>query len=79
MLSNAYLLAKFRFDTAENERHFAEILPKNSAVQSRARLDRRPSPVAGRAGVVPVAAFDRAAREAGLAECPADRGGQGTY
>ena len=28
MLSNAYLLAKFRFDTAENERNFAEILPK---------------------------------------------------
>ena len=28
MLSNAYLLAKFRFDTAENERHFAENLPK---------------------------------------------------
>ena len=29
MLSNAYLLAKFRADTAENERNFAEILPKN--------------------------------------------------
>ena len=28
MLSNAYLLAKFRFDTAENERNFAEFLPK---------------------------------------------------
>ena len=28
MLSNAYLLAKIRFDTAENERKFAEILPK---------------------------------------------------
>ena len=28
MLSNAYLLAKFRFDTAENERNFAENLPK---------------------------------------------------
>ena len=28
MLSNAYLLAKFRFDTAENERKCAEILPK---------------------------------------------------
>ena len=26
MLSNAYFLAKFRFDTAENEQHFAEIL-----------------------------------------------------
>ena len=28
MLSNAYLLAKFRFDTAQNERNVAEILPK---------------------------------------------------
>ena len=28
MLSNAYSLAKFRFDTAENERNFAENLPK---------------------------------------------------
>ena len=28
MLSKAYFLAKFRFDTAENEQHFAEILPK---------------------------------------------------
>ena len=27
MLPNAYLLAKFRFDTAENEQNFAEILP----------------------------------------------------
>ena len=26
--SNAYLLAKFRFDTAENERNFARNLPK---------------------------------------------------
>ena len=28
MLQNAYLLAKFRADTAENEQHFAGILPK---------------------------------------------------
>ena len=27
MLQNAYLLAKIRADTAENEQHFAEILP----------------------------------------------------
>ena len=27
MLKNAYLLAKIGADTAENERHFAEILP----------------------------------------------------
>ena len=30
MLSNAYLLAKFRFDTAKNERNFAENFAKNS-------------------------------------------------
>ena len=29
MLQNAYLLAKIGADTAENERNFAEILPKN--------------------------------------------------
>ena len=28
MLKNAYLLAKIGADTAENERNFAEILPK---------------------------------------------------
>ena len=28
MLTNAYLLAKIGADTAENEQHFAEILPK---------------------------------------------------
>ena len=38
MLSNAYLLAKFRFDTAENERKFAEILPKTDNGQSRRAL-----------------------------------------
>ena len=30
MLSNAYLLAKIGADTAENEQHFAEILPTNA-------------------------------------------------
>ena len=28
MLQNAYFLAKFGADTAENEQHFADILPK---------------------------------------------------
>ena len=28
MLQNAYFLAKIGADTAENEQHFAEILPK---------------------------------------------------
>ena len=30
MLQNAYFLAKIGADTAENEQHFAEILPKTS-------------------------------------------------
>ena len=30
MLQNAYFLAKIGGDTAENEQHFAEILPKTS-------------------------------------------------
>ena len=39
MLQNAYLLAKNGADTAENERIFAEILPKTSAKTS-AKLSR---------------------------------------
>ena len=31
MLQNAYFLAKIGADTAENEQHFAESLPKTSA------------------------------------------------
>ena len=30
MLKNAYFLAKFRADVAENEQHFAEILPTDA-------------------------------------------------
>ena len=30
MLQNAYFLAKIGADTAENEQHFAEILPKTA-------------------------------------------------
>ena len=39
MLKNAYLLAKIGADTAENERHFAEILPIGRRVAD--RRDRR--------------------------------------
>ena len=35
MLQNAYFLAKIGADTAENEQHFAEILPKNGNVELR--------------------------------------------
>ena len=37
MLQNAHLLAKIGADTAENEQHFPEILPKNWQMSSRAR------------------------------------------
>ena len=46
MLQNAYLLAKIGADTAENERNFAEILPKIGNYPTgrlrRGRLRRRP-------------------------------------
>ena len=32
MLQNAYFLAKIGADTAENEQHFAEILPKTGKI-----------------------------------------------
>ena len=35
MLQNAYLLAKIGADTAENEQHFAEILPKTGNYPTR--------------------------------------------
>ena len=41
MLQNAYLLAKIGADTAENEQHFAEILPKISVSDGRGEPDRR--------------------------------------
>ena len=34
MLQNAYFLAKIGADTAENEQHFAEILPKTGNYRS---------------------------------------------
>ena len=37
MLQNAYFLAKIGADTAENEQHFAEILPKTSNYPARRR------------------------------------------
>ena len=36
MLQNAYFLAKIGADTAENEQHFAEILPKTALMVLRA-------------------------------------------
>ena len=46
MLQNAYFLAKIGADTAENEQHFAEILPTDGArggcVVNRTRTDALP-------------------------------------
>ena len=40
MLQNAYFLAKIGADTAENEQHFAEILPIGRRVADRCRAAR---------------------------------------
>ena len=42
MLQNAYFLAKIGADTAENEQHFAEILPIGRRVADRDGGGRRP-------------------------------------
>ena len=47
MLSNAYLLAKIGADTAENEQHFAEILPKIDALCVRVGAGLLPADRAG--------------------------------
>ena len=39
MLQNAYFLAKIGADTAENEQHFAEILPIGRRVADRCRSE----------------------------------------
>ena len=44
MLQNAYFLAKIGADTAENEQHFAEFLPKTSNYPTGAGPSRRPRP-----------------------------------
>ena len=41
MLQNAYFLAKIGADTAENEQHFAEMLPIGRRVADRCRASRR--------------------------------------
>ena len=54
MLQNAYFLAKIGADTAENEQHFAEILPIGLPAARRAPRPRR-APAAGSFGsAVPV-------------------------
>ena len=42
MLQNAYLLAKIGADTAENDQHFAEILPTDAFAPPGAGLRARP-------------------------------------
>ena len=41
MLQNAYFLAKIGADTAENEQHFAEILPTDAPAAAPAAAVRR--------------------------------------
>ena len=42
MLQNSYFLAKIGADTAENEQHFAEILPKTATYPTTLLLASRP-------------------------------------
>ena len=49
MLQNAYFLAKIGADTAENERNFAELLPKTGNYPT-GPPGRRPDATAGGAG-----------------------------
>ena len=44
MLQNAYFLAKTGADTAENEQHYAEILPKTGNQATASSKAARPSP-----------------------------------
>ena len=48
MMQNAYLLAKIGADTAENEQHFAEILPKIGNYPTGRLTPRRRAAVRGR-------------------------------
>ena len=61
MLTNAYLLAKIGADTAENEQHFAEILPIGRCVADRRRTPLPPAPAGPHAPGL-LAARVRAAR-----------------
>ena len=55
MLQNAYLLAKIGADTAENERNFAEILPKIGNYPTGPKSDRRARPRLAPRGFEPIA------------------------
>ena len=50
MLQNAYFLAKIGADTAENEQHLAEILPKIGSAPARAPPPHWPGRLPRRAG-----------------------------
>ena len=45
MLQNAYFLAKIGADTAENEQHFAEILPKTGNYPTVRLVEHEPAPL----------------------------------
>ena len=68
MLQNAYLLAKIGADTADNEQHFAEILPKTgNYLHRRARRHRRDDPVDADPGLVEEGSVGGVEAEAHLA------------
>ena len=49
MLQNAYFLAKIDADTAENEQHFAEILPRTGACAIATMITHHPVPLQAKA------------------------------
>ena len=59
MLQNAYLLAKIGADTAENEQHFAEILPKIGRADRAPRVLAEPDCVPESAGAWQQEAYRR--------------------
>ena len=78
MLQNAYLLAKIGADTAENEQHFAEILPKIGNYPTGRR--RRARPPAGREHAQALACHGRyvgqVRRLRGLSDASSPRSGR---
>ena len=64
MLQNAYFLAKIGADTAENQQHFAEILPIGRRIAEAAEPRRRIEDAAPRRGLAREDAGQPASKEA---------------
>ena len=60
MLQNAYFPAKIGADTAENEQHFAEILPTVAFPEGRGFIEKQLEDIPGAARVLALAPAGRA-------------------